>query len=134
MARTPGYSGKPLYQKLGLKPGHRCMPLNAPDNYEALLNGAEGITYVSPPGPADTVHLFCANHAVLDAQALVALTYVDTGGMLWISWPKKSSNLFVDLTEGDLRDVVLKTDWVDVKVCAVDADWSGLKFLRRKGA
>ena len=64
---------------------------------------------------------------------MVALKYVDTGGMLWISWPKKSSSLFVDLTEDDLRDVVLKTNWVDVKVCAVDADWSGLKFLRRKG-
>ncbi len=52
--------------------------------------------------------------------------------MLWVSWPKKSSALFVDLTEDGLREVILPSGWVDVKVCAVDADWSGLKFLKRK--
>ena len=54
------------------------------------------------------------------------------GGMIWVSWPKKASKLFIDLTEDGLREVLLPTGWVDVKVCAVDADWSGLKFLRRK--
>ena len=129
---THGYSGKPLFQKLGLKPGMRCLPLNPPAHFDALMVGAEDITYLQNAGPADLVHLFCATRAVLDSQAENALAQVADKGMLWVSWPKKSSKLFVDLTEDGIRDVLLPTGWVDVKVCAVDADWSGLKFLRRK--
>jgi hypothetical protein len=81
---------------------------------------------------ADVVHLFCPDRATLNKKIDTALARVADGGFLWISWPKKSSSLYKDLTEGDLRDVVLPTGWVDVKVCAVDADWSGLKFMRRR--
>ena len=126
-----GYSGKPLYQKLGLKPGMTCWPVNPPVAYKSLVEGAEGISYPRK-GPADLVHLFCRNRAELGAGINAALADVAEGGMLWVSWPKKSSKLFVDLTEDDLRTVILPTGWVDVKVCAVDADWSGLKFVRRK--
>lgn len=132
---TVGYSGKPLFEKLGLKPGVTCMPVLAPDHYPALVAGAIDVTYVTARSrSADVVHLFCRNRTVLDARINGALAKVRDGGMLWISWPKKSSPLFVDLTEDQLRDVVLPLQWVDVKVCAVDADWSGLKFFRRKGA
>ena len=89
------------------------------------------MTYVDQ-GPADIVHLFCANRKDLEAGFEAALEQVLTRGMLWVSWPKKSSKLFIDVTEDDLRTVILPTGWVDVKVCAVDADWSGLKFLKRK--
>ena len=60
------------------------------------------------------------------------LDRISDGGMLWVSWPKKSSELFQDLTEDTLREVILPTGWVDVKVCAVDSDWSALKFLKRR--
>ena len=131
-AATHGYSGKPLYQKIGLKPGMVCLPINPPKHFDELLTGAEGITFLDAPAKADVVHLFCPDRATLDAQHKTALSYVLEGGMLWVSWPKKSSPKFRDLTEDALRDVLLPTGWVDVKVCAVDQDWSGLKFLRRK--
>ena len=129
---THGYSGKPLYQKLGLKPGLRYLAVNPPGHIASLLEGAEGVAFLHSPGLADIVHLFCPDRTTLDAQGPAALTLVAEKGMLWISWPKKSSRLFRDLTEDGLREVMLPTGWVDVKVCAVDQDWSGLKFLRRK--
>ncbi len=131
-ATRHGYSGKPLFQKLGLKPGMDCLPLNPPDHYPDLLQGAEGIKFVAKPTPANLVHLFCQRRSVLEAEIVDALSFVQTHGMLWVSWPKKSSPLFEDLTEDGLREVILPTGWVDVKVCAVDQDWSGLKFLQRK--
>lgn len=132
-SHTPpnGYSGKPLFQKLGLKPGLRCLPLDPPDHYDALLQGVEGVAFVQGPDTADVVHLFCERRQDLESKIQVALSHVAAGGMLWVSWPKKSSPKFVDLTEDDIREIVLPTGWVDVKVCAVDQDWSGLKFLRR---
>ncbi|MBV6657683.1 MAG: hypothetical protein KI785_07955 [Devosiaceae bacterium] len=131
-APTHGYSGKPLFQKLGLKPGMRCLPLNAPAHYPDLVAGSENVTFLAEPGDADLVHLFCANRAALNADYEQAFGLCAEGGMVWISWPKKSSKLFEDLTEDMLREVLLPTGWVDVKVCAVDQDWSGLKFMRRK--
>ncbi len=137
MTQTPkppvhGYSGKPLFQKLGLKPGMRLLPLNPPEHYFDLLHGMEGIDVVAHLETAQMVHLFCPRRAVLEEQIEEALSLVQSPGMLWVSWPKKSSPMFEDLTEGHLRDIILPTGWVDVKVCAVDQDWSGLKFLRRK--
>lgn len=130
---TAGYSGKPLYQKLGLKPGMRCLPINPPDHFDQLMDGVDGVQFSLKHPEAEVVMLFCPDRATLDQQALKALAQVAPGGMLWISWPKKSSSRFIDLTEGGIRDVLLPTGWVDVKVCAVDQDWSGLKFLKRRG-
>ena len=129
---THGYSGKPLFQKLGLKPGMRCQLIGAPSHYPELVTGAVDVRFMRRAKSADVVHLFCPNRAMLDRQIGRALDCVAPGGMLWVSWPKKSSSLFKDLTEDQLRDVILPLNWVDVKVCAVDADWSGLKFLERK--
>ncbi len=129
---THGYSGKPLYQKLGLAPGMRCWPVLAPEHYAELVAGATEVRFLRRAADADVVHLFCRRRRDLDRNFERALARVVAGGMFWVSWPKKSSPLFVDLTEGQLRDVLLPTGWVDVKVCAVDADWSGLKFLRRR--
>ena len=78
------------------------------------------------------VHLFAKRRSDFERRIEGALGKVADGGMCWVSWPKKSSPLFIDLTEDQLREIVLPLDWVDVKVCAVDADWSGLKFVRRK--
>lgn len=129
---THGYSGKPLFQKIGLKAGMRCLPLNSPEPYQHIVRGAEGVTFLDAVSEAEIVHLFCANRAVLEEEHVHALSYVTHGGMLWVSWPKKSSPLFKGLTGDVIREVILPTGWVDVKVCAVDENWSGLKFLLRK--
>ncbi len=129
---THGYSGKPLFQKLGLRPGMRYQLIGAPLHYPELVAGATDVRFMQRAKSADVVHLFCPNRRALDRQIKRALDCVVPGGMLWVSWPKKSSALFKDLTEDQLRDVILPLNWVDVKVCAVDDDWSGLKFLQRK--
>lgn len=136
---TAGYSGKPLAAKLGLKPGQRLIAIAPPGHYRDLigpaLDDADFQAAATPDGPAGTaaiVHLFVADRAVLERTHQAALALVATGGMLWVSWPKKSSPLFRDLTEDGIRAVLLPTGWVDVKVAAVDQDWSGLKFLKRR--
>lgn len=130
---TAGYSGKPLFQKLGLKPGLRCLTIRAPDHYRDLLDGVEGVRFLSRTTKADVVHVFCRQRRDVAPLFARALRSVVEGGMIWVSWPKKASPLFRDLTEQDFRDHILPFGWVDVKVCAVDADWSGLKFLKRRG-
>ena len=132
MALTVGYSGKPLYQKLGLAPGMVCLTINAPPNYHQLIDGAEDVKVSSRVRSADLVHVFCRTCRQLEARFPKALDRVGEGGMIWVSWPKKSSPLHADLSEDGLRAIILPTGWVDVKVCAVDADWSGLKFLKRR--
>ncbi|MEL6827996.1 MAG: DUF3052 domain-containing protein [Pseudomonadota bacterium] len=127
-----GYSGKPLYQKLGLKPGMRCLTIRAPDHYPELVAGAEGVRFLKRAAPADLVHVFCRQRRDVAPLFERALRSVVTGGMIWVSWPKKSSLLYKDLTEQDFRNHILPLGWVDVKVCAVDGDWSGLKLLRRR--
>lgn len=127
-----GYSGKPLYQKLGLKPGMRCVVMTPPEHYDELVDGVEGVRFQKSSTSADVVHLFCRRERDLVRRYARALASLADGGMLWVSWPKKTSSLYQDLTEDGVRSVLLPTGWVDVKVCAVDQDWSGLKFLKRK--
>ena len=128
-----GYSGKPLIQKLGLKDGQVLKPITPPDGYADWIEPLPlGAVVDAAAEQADLVHLFVRDRAGLEREAAPALAAVRPGGMLWVSWPKKASALFRDLTEDGLRQVLLPTGWVDVKVCAVSADWSGLKFLKRK--
>ena len=134
-----GYSGKPLGQKLGLKPRSTLLAVDAPAHYRTLISDVAGVE-ITHAGPADLpaerhalVHFFCRDQAGLGAHAAEALASVVEGGVLWVSWPKKGSPLHADLTEDGVRDVLLPLGWVDVKVCAVDADWSGLKFVKRRG-
>lgn len=92
MAKATGYSGKPLWQKLGTT----CLPLNSPIPYETLVGGVQGVDFIEK-GPADLVHLFCPEQSDLEAGIDPALAQVAPGGMLWVSWPKKSSALFKTL-------------------------------------
>lgn len=129
-----GYSGKPVWQKLGLALGKSLVVVDAPLDY-ATLGGADA-AWLAPladhPAP-DIVHAFVRSQATLDAALERWLPRIARGGMCWVSWPKKSSKLFAGITEDDVRHAALAQGWVDVKVCAVDADWSGLKLLRRRG-
>jgi len=129
MTGPAGYSGKPVFSKLGIKPGMSVHVMGCSGQYDSVVPDHPGRL---TQGPAEIVHLFCANRAALEAHVDAALSHVLDGGMLWISWPKKSTAAFQDLTEDDLRASLLPKGWVDVKVCAVDATWSGLKFLRRR--
>ena len=132
MSAAAGYSGKPVWQKLGLQPGQRLRVIAAPQDYASLV----GITpdLLGPPADAaiELLHLFARDRADLDAHLAQWLPRVAAGGTCWVSWPKKTSARFRDLTEDGVRAAALPLGWVDVKVCAIDADWSGLKLLRRR--
>lgn len=130
--QTHGYSGTPLAKKLGMKPGMKVLTIGAPEHYRDLLGDTPDVMFRGRAKTADLVHLFCPKRQVLDAKLDRAMSAVADGGMLWVSWPKKSSPLFQDITEDTLREVILPRGFVDVKVCAVDQDWSALKFMRRK--
>lgn len=135
MAETAGYSGKPLAQKLGLKAGMSAAAIAAPEQYDDLVEGFPVAHVASPAALKDDwafLHLFCRETADLEAGLAPVFAHLAEGGMIWVSWPKKSSKLWRDMTEGDVRRVALPMGLVDVKVCAVDADWSGLKLMRRK--
>lgn len=135
MATTPaGYSGTPLWKKLGLKPGLRLCVLNAPADYDAWIAGApQPPERVAQPGAAvDIVHLFVEQQAGLSRQLLRLREQLAPDAVLWVSWPKKASKRPTDITEDVIRELALPIGWVDVKVCAVDAVWSGLKLVVRK--
>jgi len=132
---TAGYSGKSLAQKLGLKPGGVVRPIGAPGHYAELLAPLpEGARLDESASDAAIVHAFVRGARDLEALGPDLVDLPAPGGAIWISWPKKRSAMFVDLTEDGVRRVMLPTGWVDVKVCAVDDDWSGLKFLKRRAA
>ena len=129
-----GYSGTPLAKKLGLKPGMRARFINAPDHYKDLLGGVpDGVTVLhSTRGTITFIHLFVPTRAMLMKALPGAKKSLAKDGLLWISWPKRSSPLVSDVSESDVRRAGLDAGLVDVKICAVDDDWSGLKFVYRK--
>ncbi|ANB17138.1 hypothetical protein [Dokdonella koreensis] len=131
---TAGYSGKPLWQKLGLAPGLRVHLRGFPPaGYPALTGlAAADLNLVGPRAAFDLAHVFATRAAAL-AQALAALDpRLPPAGTLWVSWPKRSAGTDTDITEDTIRTLALPLGLVDVKVCAVDALWSGLKLVRRK--
>lgn len=131
-----GYSGTPLAKKLGIKDGHRVALLKPPRGFAGTLEGLPaGVRPVADPrgrGPFDVVVLFVPDAAALRAGLVRAASLVPADGALWVSWPKRGSALFRDLTEDGIRALALPLGLVDVKVCAVDADWSGLKLVVRR--
>lgn len=130
---TPGHSGKPLIQKLGFKTGFRVHAVNTPPHYLSLLGpDVKSVQWESDPAKADAIHLFASNLDQLESSLPPLVNALQKGCMLWVSWPKKSSSLYVDLTEDMIRFIALPFGVVDIKVCAVDADWSGLKLVWRK--
>lgn len=130
---TAGYSGTPLVQKLGIKPGFRAAILNPPDNYpETLGELPVNVLLLDPPQPPlDFIQFFTKKRVTLEAQFPHLKSLLAKTGMLWISWPKKSSKIPSDLDENIIRETGLQNGLVDVKVCAVDENWSGLKFVYR---
>lgn len=129
---TAGYSGTPLPKKLGLKAGMRAATVNAPKQYTKLLGPLDDVCLGSRLAPnLDFIHAFFMRTADLaSAFPRLAKSLAKTG-TLWISWPKKSSPMAGDLDGNGVREIGLENGLVDVKICSVDEDWSGLKFVYR---
>jgi len=128
-----GYSGTPLPRKLGLPEQGRAAIVNAPRGYLALLGRwPPGLKKQSTlAGPLDFIHLFAVERSKLEAEFPRARDALNKTGLLWVSWPKKASGKATDITEAAVREIGLATGLVDVKICAVDETWSGLKFVYR---
>ena len=128
----PGYSGTPLPKKLGIKAGLRVQLVNAPAEVSAELREALAeCLAVKQADALDFVMLFTKSRAELTSEFVRMEKRLAPAGMLWISWPKKSSGVATDLHENVIREIGLDAGLVDVKVCAVTEVWSGLKFVRR---
>jgi hypothetical protein len=130
---TAGYSGTPLAKKLGIKPGCRLWARNAPTDYKKLLVPLpQDVTITARAGKdLDLIHLFTKSRRELAAGLPVMMKSIRKDGAIWVSWPKKTSKVEADVTEDVIRDVALPLGLVDVKVCAVDETWSGLKLVIR---
>ena len=126
-----GYSGKPVVQKLGVKPGFRILCAGAPAAYADIVGKLPaGVTIASSAkAPLDMVHLFVIQAKGLAARLRDYRKAIAPDGMIWVSWPKKSSGVVTDLTDVVVRDTALPLGLVDIKVCAIDDTWSGLKFV-----
>jgi hypothetical protein len=131
---TAGYSGTPLAKKLSLKDGQRAWWEGMPESVRSEI-AAEGLRFELldlPEPPIDAAHIFVTSRAALEAAIARLLPLLAPAGFLWISWPKKAAKVPTDITEDVIREIALPTGLVDVKVCAVDATWSGLKLMIRK--
>jgi len=127
-----GYSGTPLVKKLGIKEGANILFVNAPKNFVHQLDLPTGITISGKSKrPLDFVLLFVKTIREMENEFSRYAARLTPAGMLWVSWPKKTSGLQSDLNENVVRDIGLAKGMVDVKVCAVDEVWSGLKFVFR---
>ena len=129
-----GYSGTPLAQKLGIKPGSKVLLVDAPEAYLSLLaplpDGVQFGTRLT--GSTDIVQVFTASKARLRELLGKYRAGLKPDGMVWVSWPKKAAKVPTDVTEDTIREVALPLGFVDVKVCAVNETWSGLKLVVRK--
>lgn len=130
---SAGYSKTPLVKKLGIKPGFRVYFVNLPDNLCALLGElpAEVSTLKAADGVIDYIQLFTKSREELRHEVPVLKKSLAENGMLWISWPKKASRVATEVDEQLVRSTGLQNGLVDVKICAVDEVWSGLKFVYR---
>lgn len=128
-----GYSGTPLPKKLGLAPGMRVCAIGC-DNYGELVGVANlDLAMQAKPGSTtDLVHLFATQRRELDTWLPKLRSALRSDAVLWVSWPKKASKVDTDIVEDSIRGVALPLGFVDVKVCAIDAVWSGLKLVVRK--
>ncbi len=131
---TPGYSGTPLVRKLGLKQGMRIHLIHAPEHYWALLGGSPAAIGVEPISEtddpeADFIHLFATDADTLAESFARARPWMSQDGMVWASWPKKSSGMASAIGRSEVMAAGKEVGLVDIKVCAVDEVWSGLKFV-----
>jgi hypothetical protein len=124
-----GYSGTPLVKKIGIKPRHRLAILNSPPGFEKELAPLPDGVVNAERAPLDVAILFAANRAALEKNLCKLAAQLAPSGMLWVAWPKMNSGVSTDLKEGLVQKIGLAAGLVDIKVCAVNDVWSGLKFV-----
>lgn len=131
--KTPGYSGTPLAKKLGVGEGSSVFPIGAPGHYRELLAPLPlRVKFTRHLEPAtDIVHLFVRKRDVLAERLRELYSTMRADAAIWVSWPKKAAKVETDITEDTVRAVALPLGLVDIKVCAVDETWSGLKLVIR---
>jgi hypothetical protein len=131
---TTGYSGTPLAKKLSLKDGMRVWRDGMPDSVAAEMaaSGPQLQLLDAPEPPIDAAHLFVTERADLEAKLRQLMPLLSPSGFIWVSWPKKAAKVPTDITEDVIRTVCLPMGLVDVKVCAINEVWSGLKLMRRR--
>ena len=129
-----GYSGTPLAKKLSLKDGMRVWREGMPESVAAEIatEGPQLELLASPEPPIDAAHIFLTEREKLEARLHQLLPLLAPPGFIWVSWPKKASKVPTDITEDVIREVCLPLGLVDLKVCAIDATWSGLKLMERR--
>jgi hypothetical protein len=128
-----GYSGTPLVKKLGIKEGARVAFVNAPDDFQATLGElpADVKLMKATTKSVDLILFFVISERILAREFSKLAQRLTTNGMIWIAWPKKSSGVKTDLTFERVQRIGLDSGLVDVKICAIDETWSGLKFVYR---
>ena len=128
-----GYSGTPLVKKLGIKEGSRIALINAPKDFESVLGELpDNVQFIKRPATSlDIILLFVLTERALTRDFAKLAAKLVSNGMIWIAWPKKSSGVATDLSEQRVRQIGLDAGLVDVKICAIDDTWSGLKFVYR---
>ena len=133
-ASAPGYSGTPLARKLGVVAGSRVVAVGAPEAYlDWLAPLPQGVRFESEVSAAtDVVHVFADRRTELQVQLGSLRGRIAPAAAVWVSWPKKAAKVPTDITEDTIREIALPLGFVDVKVCAVSAVWSGLKLVIRK--
>lgn len=129
-----GYSGTPLAKKLGIKEGFRVLTINAPDDYPDLLAPLPDAVMLSDQSKTDTdlIHLFTNSRDELFGKLAECVRLIKQDGSIWVSWYKKAAKLSTEITEDTVREAAFPLGLVDIKVCAVDEKWSGLKLVIRK--
>lgn len=132
---TTAYSGTPLGKKLGYRDGMRVFVDAMPDGIrhaiEASTGEQPGWLFVPAPG-LEAAHIFVMQGAAMNDKLRALRALLDPGGFIWVSWPKRASKVSTDITEDVIRTLAFPLGLVDVKVCAVDSTWSGLKLVIRK--
>lgn len=132
--KSAGYSGTPLPKKLGFKEGSRIWAIDAPKGYQELVNplpaAAKLVSALTPE--TDVVHVFAKQRKDLEKTLKSLRPKIAEAAAVWVSWPKKTAGVPTDITEDVIRQVALPMGFVDIKVCAVDETWSGLKLVIRK--
>lgn len=131
MTITAGYSGTPLAKKLGIKPGFNIKLVNAPDNYFDLFTDLPGDLNFKPDIDIkkDLIHFFTKKEDEFIKILPQLKDEIRPNGVIWASWPKKASKIVTDITEDTIRNYAIKIGLVDIKVCAIDEIWSGLKLV-----
>ena len=132
LSNTSGYSNKPLAQKLGLAPGMKAVAISAPEDYESLMGKSASLLKSDSLPPWDFVHLFTNHISEMEDQLVKLKSQINKDGMIWVSWYKKASRKPTEITEDIIRDTCLPLGLVDIKVCSVSTEWSGLKLVIRK--